>query len=80
MVTGGLVAGLAGFVLPLALLAGLGALAAEALGAVALVGRARLEPLPLEALAASSSTACSSVMVSAVVPSGREAFTLPCFT
>ena len=36
--------------------------------------------LPVAALAASSSTACSRVIVSAVVPSGREAFTLPCFT
>lgn len=32
------------------------------------------------ALAANSSSACSKVMLSAVVPSGKEAFTLPCFT
>ena len=36
--------------------------------------------LVLAALAASNSTACSRVRLSAVVPSGREAFTLPCFT
>ena len=38
------------------------------------------EDLPVAALAASSSTAWVSVIVSAVVPSGKEAFTFPCFT
>ena len=32
------------------------------------------------ALAASNSRACSRLMVSAVVPSGKEAFSFPCFT
>ena len=54
---------------------------AVALGVVADV-LAAVRPLPLAvaALAASSSCACSRVRVSAVVPSGREAFTFPCFT
>jgi hypothetical protein len=48
--------------------------------AVRLPVRVLAPPLPEAALAANSSTACSRVMVSAVLPSGREAFSLPCFT
>ena len=64
-----------------------GWLAADLVAALAVVFLAALPgalrplvPLPVAAFAASSSTACSRVMVSAVLPSGREAFTLPCFT
>ena len=57
-----------------------GFLAAGFFAAVDLAAVLRPLPLPEAALAASNSTACSRVIVSAVVPSGSEAFTLPCFT